>query len=141
MSNIVLGSRFEREFCERLRENGFWALRIPQSASGQQPADVVAIKGRYHALIDCKVVSTKHGFSFERVEDNQRIAMHLFRQKCNEWGWFAILTPEMEIRMMSYAQLSACERVGMKSLPLSEMRNPCYTGSFEEWVRRADEWK
>lgn len=141
MSNIVIGSKFEREFCKLLVEHGFYSLRIPKNAAGQQPADVLAVKGNYHALIDCKMVSgMKQGFDFRRVEINQRTAMKLFAQKGGEGGWFAICLPTQEIRMLPLQAIEIAEAQGKKRLTLTELSSDGFTWSFDEWLRRAETW-
>ena len=140
MSNAKEGHRFEMELLKTLSENGFWVLRINPNAGGQQPADIIAVKGKYHALIDCKVCATAKGFSFDRVEDNQHSAMSLFHERSGEYGWFALELPDGEIRMLSYAQLMGCESLGMKSLTMREMHNPNFTCSLTEWMQRATAW-
>ena len=141
MSNLVIGSKFERDFCKLLVEHGFYSLRIPKNAGGQQPADVLAVKGRYHALIDCKVISgMKHGFDLRRVEDNQRTAMKLFAQKGGENGWFAICLPNLDIRMLALQTIEAVEMHGKHSLNLAELSSPDFTWSFEQWLGRGEAW-
>lgn len=142
MSNIVIGSKFEREFCKLLVQHGFYSLRIPKNAGGQQPADVLAVKGRYHALIDCKVISSlKQGFDFRRVEDNQRTAMKLFAQKAGEGGWFAICMPNQEIRMLPLTAIEMIEAHGKKSMSLADLFSDRNTWSFEDWLWRAETWR
>ena len=79
MSNKKIGNGFEAEFCEKMFQNGYWVHNLSQNAAGQ-PADVVAVKNGVPYLIDCKVCSGKV-FSVSRIEDNQRMAMTLWRRK------------------------------------------------------------
>ena len=134
-SNIANGSRFEREMMKVLSGDGFWVLRIPQNAGGQQPADLIAVKGRYHALIDCKVISGGR-FPFERVEDNQWSSMGRFREIGGEVGWFALQLPDGKIRMLDLDTIKALEEVGKKSLSLKDMD---FTWSLKDWLERADD--
>lgn len=135
-SNVSEGSRFEREFCKRLADEGFWALQVPKTASGQQPSDVVAIYRNYHALVDCKVVTGKKSFSFDRIEDNQRTAMSRFSERCKEDGWFAIRFEDGHVEMLKYAFVDAMEHCGFHSLP----QNSRYTITLDEWIERAKRW-
>ena len=48
--NRSRGGRFEQEMAEKLAENGFWCHVMQQNKAGQ-PADLIAVKGRYHTLI------------------------------------------------------------------------------------------
>ena len=140
MSNISEGSRFERDFCDQLRGLGFWVHRLSQNAGGQQPADVIAVKGRYHALIDCKVVSGER-FLFSRVEDNQHNAMIMFEEKCNEPGWFAIRLPDGYIAMLSMIDIDYMrDCLKHKSISNKDLKDSPLVYSLDEWNERAKEW-
>ena len=140
MSNISEGSRFERDFCNQLRGLGFWVHRLSQNAGGQQPADVIAVKGRYHALIDCKVVSGER-FLFSRVEDNQYNAMSLFEDRGNEPGWFAIRCPDGYVAMLSLIDLDYYrDTMHRKSISCRELKESRLVCSLDDWNERAKEW-
>ena len=48
MNNKQAGNEFEREFCEILASDGFWAHFMGGNKNGQ-PADIIAVKiGRAH---------------------------------------------------------------------------------------------
>lgn len=89
-SNKKLGNEFEQEFCRTLYNHGFWVHNLAQNKAGQ-PADILAVRNRKAYLIDCKVCSTKQGFSMKRVEENQRCSMRLWESCGNGCGWFALL--------------------------------------------------
>lgn len=89
-SNKKLGNEFEQEFCNTLYNHGFWVHNLAQNKAGQ-PADVLAVRNGKAHLIDCKVCSTKQGFSMKRVEENQRSSMRLWENCGNGCGWFALL--------------------------------------------------
>ena len=131
-SNKTMGNTFERRFCDLLFQHGFWAHNMAQTAAGQ-PADVIAVKGQYHTLIDCKVV-TGQGFRFSRVEDNQRTAMDSFRERGKEPCWFALLLPGGDIQMLSYETVKRMETMeDMHSLTIYQM--PRYAYPFERWLK------
>lgn len=68
----MTGQQFETKVCQWLKEQGYWALNIPRSKTGQQPFDVLAIKGKCLVAVDCKVMSGKSlHFPLSRVEVNQ----------------------------------------------------------------------
>lgn len=89
MTNKKLGNGFEAEFCEILSEHGFWCHNLAQNAAGQ-PADVIAAKDGKSFLIDCKVCSASDKFPLKRIEENQHLAMELWKSCGNDTGWFAI---------------------------------------------------
>ena len=141
-SNLAVGARFEREFCQLLAKNGFWVHRIVQNVAGQQPADIIAVKDHFHALIDCKVVSTIKGFTFDRVEDNQRLAMALFKSRCCEDGWFALKLPSGKIEMLNLGQVEHHESQGRHSINTAELESGKFTTTIDGWMRRAETlWK
>lgn len=119
MSNKAIGNRFEREMSKVLAENGFWCHVMQQNKAGQ-PADIIAVKGRYHVLIDCKEMSDDR-FEFYRAEENQRLAMNRFQKRGGQVCWFALKLPNNEFRMLSYFHLLWLEKKGKKSLGGEEL--------------------
>ena len=119
MSNKAIGNRFEREMSKVLAENGFWCHVMQQNKAGQ-PADIIAVKGRYHVLIDCKEMSDDR-FEFYRAEETQRLAMNRFQKRGGQVCWFALKLPNNEIRMLSYSHLLRLEKKGKKSLGGEEL--------------------
>ena len=136
MANVTAGNRFEWEFADTLGGNGFWVLRIPQNAGGQQPADLIAVKGRYHALIDCKVVSGDR-FAFDRIEDNQHYAMERFQAIAGEPGWIAIQLPDREVVMLRLHEADDLAAQGQKSLSVKDMKNGNRVWTLARWLERA----
>lgn len=131
MSNKSSGNRFEQEFAELLDRHGFWCHVMQQNKSGQ-PADIIAVKGDYHCLIDCKEVSTDRGFVLSRAEENQRLAMKKFMDRGGHIGWFAVKFPDGEIRMVSIVSVSLAESQGIKALK----QDKCEAFMTpEEWIK------
>lgn len=134
MSNKAIGNRFEREMSKVLAENGFWCHVMQQNKSGQ-PADIIAVKGRYHVLIDCKEMSDDR-FEFYRAEENQRLAMNRFQKRGGQVCWFALKLPNDEIRMLSYFHLLRLEKKGKKSLGGDElMKNTVPLSAWLNYVK------
>lgn len=131
MSNKSSGNRFEQEFAELLDRHGFWCHVMQQNKSGQ-PADIIAVKGDYHCLIDCKEVSTDRGFVLSRAEENQRLAMKKFVDRGGHIGWFAVKFPDGEIRMVSIISVLLAESQGVKALK----QDKCEAFMTpEEWIK------
>lgn len=130
MSNKSSGNRFEQEFAEFLDGHGFWCHVLQQNKSGQ-PADIIAVKGRYHCLIDCKEVSTSRGFVLTRAEENQRMAMRKFADRGNHIGWFAVKFPDGTVRMVSIVFVLMLEAQGIKAINGILAKNLM---TAEEWV-------
>lgn len=105
MTNKKLGNDFEQELCERLSEYGFWVHPLNANKAGQ-PADIIAVKDKTAHLIDAKVCSSR-GFALSRVEENQELAMELWKECGNGQGWFAFKVPTGEIYMMSHICVQA----------------------------------
>ena len=116
MSNKTIGNGFEQELCELLSEYGLWAHCMTQNKAGQ-PADIIAVRNGDAYLIDAKVCSNDE-FPFKRIEENQTLAMDLWRELGNGEGWFALklnkniyMIPHfmMKERAKSQSKLSAKE--------------------------------
>ena len=136
-SNKKSGNRFELVMSNLLAERGFWSHVLQQNKSGQ-PADIIAVKGKYHTLIDCKVISDHDGFPLSRVEENQRLAMKRFMERGGECGWFALKLPDDTVWMVSITTIGFIEKQGVKSIPEKLIREKLW--SVEEWLKAADEW-
>lgn len=135
MSNAKEGAAYEREFCEMLAKRGFWAHQVAKNAAGQQPADVIAVLGDYHVLIDCKVVGSR-GFPFSRIEDNQRTAMEQFASIGGECGWFALKVEDITW-MLAMETVIELEEAGKKSLSIEDILLSGNCLSFTRWLYRA----
>ena len=128
MSNKSMGNHFETELCEILSEHGFWAHNLAQNASGQ-PADIIAVKEGEAYLIDCKVCSTGK-FSFNRIEDNQDLAMDLWDECGNGDGLFA-LKFETEIYLVDRESILNCSNLHPA---MTEELAATYGESLDEWL-------
>ena len=132
MSNKKSGNQFETELCELLSAYGFWVHLLSQNSAGQ-PADVIAVKNGKAYLIDCKVCSTDKGFALSRVEDNQELAMNLWRDCGNGSGWFAMKLPTDDIIMVPHFAIIAYRNSGsnMTAAEIFETGKP-----IEKWVMK-----
>lgn len=138
ISNRKLGDRFEQEFAELLGKNGFWAHIMKQSQAGQ-PSDIIAVKGKFHTLIDAKEISDeKKGFPFTRIEENQRFSMSMFWKRCGEMCYFALKLPSGQIRMISYTRIKMLEGKGYKSITMRMMDEE--TMSIDKWLECCNAW-
>lgn len=135
--NRTTGGRFEQNLSEVLAQHGFWVHVMQQNKSGQ-PADIVAVKGHFHTLIDCKVISDDKGFPFERVEENQKFAMRMFQRKCCELCYFALKLPDETIWLVSLERIETLKGRGKKKLTDNEIRNQ--TWSLEKWIESSNVW-
>lgn len=129
MNNKKSGNQFEAELCEILSEHGYWTHNFAQNSAGQ-PADVIAAKDGCTYLIDCKVCSNGF-FSISRIEENQALAMRLWRECGNGVGWFALKFGD-EIYMVSLATLEALKKLRTK-IPKEIIASHNLT--IENWVR------
>lgn len=130
MHNKKVGNDFEEVLCELLAANGYWAHNMAQKRNGQ-PADVIAVKDNRAVLIDCKVCSTKVGFDLNRIEENQKLSMELWRDCGNGSGWFACLMPDGMIYMLDIVTLLRLRKV-KSAITLREIRE--LGTEFTRWV-------
>ena len=125
-----MGNRFEDELCETLSGYGFWCTNLAQKKAGQ-PADVIAVRNKVAYLIDAKVCSRDH-FPFSRIEENQDLAMELWRGCGNGIGWFALLV-RGQIYMISQYMMTAYRnrQSGLSAKEIFELGLP-----IEKWVTK-----
>ena len=135
--NRTNGNRFEQEFANILAANKFWVHVMQQNKSGQ-PADIIAVKGKFHTLIDCKVISDNKGFPFERIEENQKMAMRMFTNKGNELCYFALKLPDGTIRIVSLSRLETLRNRGLKRIAEKDMS--LQTWLLEDWLASSEVW-
>ena len=131
MTNKKLGNDFEQELCEILSEHGFWCHLLNANKSGQ-PADIIAVKNKTAYLIDAKVCSAK-GFALSRMEENQDLAMELWKECGNGQGWFAIKLPTERIYMVEHMCLKGRRR---EQALLSFEAIQWFGIPLERWVER-----
>ena len=135
--NRSMGNQFETELGSTLAEHGFWVHLMQQNKSGQ-PADIIAVKGKYHTLIDCKLISDHKGFPFERVEENQKYAMRMFHKKSGEMCWFAMKLPDETVWLIPMERVEVL--VGRGKNKLSELEIKQQTWPLEKWLKDSEEW-
>ena len=135
--NRTQGNRFEQELSNRLAERGFWVHVMQQNAAGQ-PADIIAVKGKFHTLIDCKLISDDMGFTFDRIEENQKYAMKRFHRRCGEMCYFALKLQDNSIRMVSLEKLEQIRLRGRKRFSDKEIHTEAWP--LEDWLDASDAW-
>lgn len=131
------GGRFEQELAEILASHGFWAHVMQQNRSGQ-PSDVIAVKGKFHTLIDGKVISDNNGFPFSRIEENQRSAMKMFQKKCGELCYFALKLPDESVWMIAMERIQLLENRGKKRLSDQDIRTQAWP--LDRWLESSYVW-
>ena len=130
MNNKQAGNKFEREFCEQLASDGFWAHFMGGNKNGQ-PADIIAVKNEIAYLIDAKDCKNDV-FEFRRIEDNQDMAMIKWEMCGNNQGLFALNTSK-GVYMLKYGVVQALQCIGMKQLNIGGMM--IHAKSYEKWSR------
>ena len=130
MNNKKLGNDFEFELCEILSTHGFWVHPMRQDNSGQ-PADIIAVRNKASHLIDAKVCMDNK-FPFSRVEENQDLAMELWKDCGNGLGWFA-LKIDSGIYMLSHYCIQAYmnQQSSLSAKEITELGLP-----LERWVMK-----
>ena len=131
MTNKKVGNDFEQDVCDILAEHGFWCHLLNANKSGQ-PADIMAVRNKQAYLIDAKVCSSR-GFALSRMEENQEMAMELWKECGNGQGWFAIKVPTGEIYMIPHICIKAFQQ-RQSHLSFSEIHE--LGKPIEKWVAR-----
>ena len=130
MNNKQAGDRFERDFCERLAGDGFWAHFMGGNKNGQ-PADIIAVKNEIAYLIDAKDCKNDV-FEFRRIEDNQDTSMIKWEMCGNNQGLFALNTSK-GVYMLQYGVVQALQCMGLKKLNIGGIM--LHEIAYEEWRR------
>ena len=128
--NKKIGNDFEQELCEKLSSHGFWTHNLAMNKAGQ-PADIIAVKNKIAYLIDAKVCSNDI-FPLSRVEENQDLAMDLWKECGNGQGWFALLLGEQVYMLSHYVIKAYAERQSsLSAKEIFELGTP-----LEKWVAK-----
>ena len=116
----MTGREFENLIVKKLHEAGYWVHRIHPDESGQQPFDIIAIKGNKVCAYDAKVLSEGKKFSLKRIEDNQLNAFRLFEKKTSgaDIG-LLIISEDEKIRFMDIGQINNALWMFKKSIDLT----------------------
>ena len=131
MINKKIGNEFEAELCEMLSLYGFWCHNLAVKIEGQ-PADVIAARNGNAYLIDCKVCSTNKGFALSRMEENQELAMNLWKECGNGDGWFAILLAGI-VYMIPHFTIEAFANIQTYLSPKEIFE---YGKPLDKWVKK-----
>ena len=132
MNNKQAGNEFEREFCEILAIDGFWAHFMGGSKNGQ-PADIIAVRNEKAYLIDAKDCQNDR-FVLSRIEANQDTAMRYWEMCGNNQGLFALKTSK-GVYMLPFGVAQFLEMADIKSLNMQSIEQYCTP--YEEWERDA----
>ena len=89
MNNKQLGTAFEHEVCQALKDNGWWVHFLSPDNSGAQPFDIIAVKGGLAIAVDAKTSNT-HKFSINRLESNQKLAFEKWLRCGNSMPQIAV---------------------------------------------------
>jgi len=135
--NRSVGTRFEAELCEILAQYGFWAHNMQQNHAGQ-PADIIAIRGAFHTLIDCKHIADDKGFPFSEIRENQRSAMKMFQRKCGQLCYFAFKLPDDTIWLVTLERMDIL--ISRKKARLTDEEIRTQTWSLESWLDSSKTW-
>ena len=121
----MTGRQFEDYCVKKLHEAGYWVHRIHPDESGQQPFDIIAVRGNKICAYDAKVVSDGKRFTLQRIEDNQLNAFRLLEKKSNgaDIGlliWDGVSNIET-IRFVDIGRINTFLWLGKKSIALDDL--------------------
>lgn len=134
MNNKKAGNDFERELCEMLADDGFWAHFMGGSKNGQ-PADIIAVRDEKAYLIDAKDCENDR-FVLSRVEANQDTAMRYWELCCNNQGLFALKTSK-GVYMLPFGMVQEFECYRVKSLNMTDIQAYCIP--YDRWEATLNE--
>jgi len=117
----MTGREFENKVAKKLKEAGYWVLRIPQNETGQQPFDILAIKGKRILAYDAKVVSDGNRFPLDRIEDNQYNAFQLIHKKTGAEEIGLLILADDKVRFMDISRMNTELWLGKKSVQIDSL--------------------
>ena len=103
MSNKSIGTAFEREACDLLKNAGYWVHFMSPDARGAQPFDIIAVKDGKALAIDCKTC-VANTFNISRLEENQIHAFDRWLQ-CGNGDPVIMVKHQDRIYTISYKEL------------------------------------
>lgn len=125
----MTGRELEFKIVDILKANGCWAHRISPNEAGQQPFDIIAVRGSMSLAYDAKVLSNGYRFPLSRVEDNQLMSFGLFEKAscgCSRVGCLIYVEEDKTIRFLSYRYIKMkiakdAASVDVRGLPVWEV--------------------
>lgn len=117
----MTGREFENQVVKELHKAGYWVHRIHPDETGQQPFDVIAIRGDNVCVYDAKVVSDGHRFPLSRIEDNQINAFRLIEKKTSAMHIGLLICAEDKIRYMDISRINSEMSMGRKSVDINQL--------------------
>ncbi len=111
-NNKQIGTEFEREMCEYLKDHGYWVHFLSPDSRGAQPFDIIAVKNNIPLVLDCKTC-VNHIFSISRLEDNQIMAFEYW-QKCGNNNPCVAIKHGNKAYLITYSFLKEHEKVDLR---------------------------
>lgn len=108
-NNKKIGTDFENEMCNKLKDGGYWTHFITPDNRGAQPFDIIAAKDGMCIAIDCKTC-VANTFSIDRLEDNQIYAFDKWLQCGNTDPIIAVKHNE-KIIIIKYSKLKQEKKI------------------------------
>lgn len=118
MNNKLLGTAFEREIVEKLKNNGYWVHFISPDSKGAQPFDIIAVKDGLAIVGDCKTCVSKY-FNIGRLEDNQVMAFEKWLA-CGNLDPYIFVKYEDGVICLKYTELKEKRRIKLDDIPCGE---------------------
>ena len=111
MNNKELGTAFEREVLNSLRNKGYWVHFITPDRRGTQPFDIIAVRDGKALAIECKTLAdSEKSFPITRLEENQLTAFDLW-EKCGNGIPYVLVKHRGRIITIPYDKLKAEKRI------------------------------
>lgn len=117
----MTGRQFEDYIVKLLGEHGYWVHRLSPDETGQQPFDIIALKGNVVYAYDAKVLSNGKRFPLSRVEDNQITAFDAFEKKVSAMDVGCLIYSGGEIRFLNRASIKYAIKNDISSIDVRQL--------------------
>lgn len=101
------GKKFELEWAEKLKNNGYWAYLFPNKQG--QPCDIISAKDNRSYFWECKTCKSDT-FDCKRLEANQRTASKYIRS-CGNDNYFIVIRFKSGINVHKFQDIQDLEKI------------------------------
>ena len=119
------GNRDEDLVVSTFKKHGYWCHNFAKGKAGDQPCDIVALKGNTNWLVDVKNVENGVSFPISRIEPNQWACFDYARNfaKIQNLGFvICFQRDDLKPLFLEYDKALEMYKTGQKSINMSDLK-------------------